>query len=214
MRITEGGIETAEGERPFDIVIWATGFDFGTGALSDGDPGPARSWRSPTTGLTARPHFSACRPPISPTSSFPAGPRCSRQQPAVQRRPGRLRHRDACLLRDHGYDVIEVTLEAEERWCEMIERNGHSLVHRNELLLRHQRPRKTSQVPPELGRTAEALQGDRARVPIPTTRPSDCHERPTWPTPSRRGRSTYRFRRWPPASTGNPPRRAAATEGR
>jgi hypothetical protein len=26
-------------------------------------------------------------------------------------------------VRDHGYDVIEVTLEAEERWCEMIERN-------------------------------------------------------------------------------------------
>ena len=34
MRITEGGIETADGAREFDIIVWATGFDFGTGALA------------------------------------------------------------------------------------------------------------------------------------------------------------------------------------
>ena len=31
--MTEHGIETADGEREFDIIVWATGFDFGTGAL-------------------------------------------------------------------------------------------------------------------------------------------------------------------------------------
>ncbi|MGH9096202.1 MAG: flavin-containing monooxygenase, partial [Acidimicrobiales bacterium] len=32
--VTTGGIETAEGLREFDIIVWATGFDFGTGALA------------------------------------------------------------------------------------------------------------------------------------------------------------------------------------
>ncbi len=41
VRMTEKGIETADGVEEFDIVVWATGFDFGTGALTaHGDPGP------------------------------------------------------------------------------------------------------------------------------------------------------------------------------
>ena len=32
-RVTEVGIETTEGLREFDVIVWATGFDFGTGAL-------------------------------------------------------------------------------------------------------------------------------------------------------------------------------------
>ena len=34
VRVTEAGIETTDGEREFDVIVWATGFDFGTGALS------------------------------------------------------------------------------------------------------------------------------------------------------------------------------------
>ena len=34
VRITEHGIETTDGVREFDIIVWATGFDFGTGALA------------------------------------------------------------------------------------------------------------------------------------------------------------------------------------
>ena len=34
VRVTETGIETTDGVRDFDIIVWATGFDFGTGALS------------------------------------------------------------------------------------------------------------------------------------------------------------------------------------
>ena len=33
VRLTARRIETADGVREFDIVVWATGFDFGTGAL-------------------------------------------------------------------------------------------------------------------------------------------------------------------------------------
>ncbi len=32
--VTETGIETADGLQEFDIIVWATGFDFGTGALN------------------------------------------------------------------------------------------------------------------------------------------------------------------------------------
>ena len=32
--MTERGIETADGVREFDVIVWATGFDFGTGALT------------------------------------------------------------------------------------------------------------------------------------------------------------------------------------
>ncbi len=34
LRITETGIETAEGHWEFDVIVWATGFDYGTGQLN------------------------------------------------------------------------------------------------------------------------------------------------------------------------------------
>ena len=33
MRVTPTGIETTDGNREFDMIVWATGFDFGTGPL-------------------------------------------------------------------------------------------------------------------------------------------------------------------------------------
>ncbi len=124
VRITEGGIETAEGERPFDIVIWATGFDFGTGALMRmgirGRHGLALAdhWADgPTT-------FLGVQTSNFPNLFFPGGPHA-----AAGNNPRYNGDQVDCVTetlvyaRDHGYDVIEVTLEAEERWCEMIERN-------------------------------------------------------------------------------------------
>lgn len=124
VRVTEGGIETAEGERPFDIVIWATGFDFGTGALMRmgirGRHGLALAdhWADgPTT-------FLGVQTTNFPNLFFPGGPHA-----AAGNNPRYNGDQVDCVTetlvyaRDHGYDVIEVTLEAEERWCEMIERN-------------------------------------------------------------------------------------------
>ncbi len=124
VRMTEGGIETAEGERSFDIVIWATGFDFGTGALMRmgirGRHGLALTdhWADgPTT-------FLGVQTTNFPNLFFPGGPHA-----AAGNNPRYNGDQVDCVTetlvyaRDHGYDVIEVTLEAEERWCEMIERN-------------------------------------------------------------------------------------------
>ena len=33
VRVTETGIETTDGVRELDVIVWATGFDFGTGAM-------------------------------------------------------------------------------------------------------------------------------------------------------------------------------------
>src|SRR5205814_1270488 len=33
-RVTAAGIETTDGSRDFDMIVWATGWDFGTGALT------------------------------------------------------------------------------------------------------------------------------------------------------------------------------------
>src|SRR3546814_11728866 len=45
LRFTERGLETAEGGRALDVIIWATGLDFGTGARArrgrTGGAGPA-----------------------------------------------------------------------------------------------------------------------------------------------------------------------------
>ncbi len=124
VRITEGGIETTEGERPFDVIIWATGFDFGTGALMRmgirGRQGLALAdhWADgPTT-------FLGLQTTNFPNLFFPGGPHA-----AAGNNPRYNGDQVDCVTetlayaRDHGYDVIEVTLEAEERWCEMIERN-------------------------------------------------------------------------------------------
>ena len=52
--VTETGIETAAGLREFDIIVWATGFDFGTGALSRLGAAAGTACRSRSTGPTAR----------------------------------------------------------------------------------------------------------------------------------------------------------------
>ena len=96
VRMTERGIETADGEREFDIVVWATGFDFGTGALhAHGDPRPERRR---TRGRMGRRSENVPRRPEHrlPEPLLPRwAARGSRQQSAVQRRPGRLHHRHA-----------------------------------------------------------------------------------------------------------------------
>ena len=72
--MTQHGIETADGLRDFDIIVWATGFDFGTGALNRmgirGRDGLAleESWADgPSTYLGL-----ACRG--FPNFFFPGGP--------------------------------------------------------------------------------------------------------------------------------------------
>ena len=163
VRMTERGIETADGVQEFDIVVWATGFDFGTGALTrmgirgrDGvaledhwADGPKTFLGVQTTG------FPNLFFPGGPHAAAGNNPRYNGDQVdfvtdalVVRARP-RLRH-------DRGRPGGRGAVDGHGR-----PRRGGVAVRREQLLLRDQHPREAAQVPPELGRSAEALQGDR-----------------------------------------------------
>jgi cation diffusion facilitator CzcD-associated flavoprotein CzcO len=123
VRMTERGIETSEGERAFDIVVWATGFDFGTGALARMDIrgreglALADSWADgPRTFLgvqtTGFPNFFF---PGGPHAAAGNNPRYNGDQ--VDFITDTLVH-----VRAQGFDAIEVDAAAEEKWTNMVDR--------------------------------------------------------------------------------------------
>ncbi len=163
VRMTERGIETAEGAQEFDIVVWATGFDFGTGALT-------RMGIRGRDGLALEDHwadgpktFLGVQTTGFPNLFFPGGPHAAAgNNPRYNGDQVDFITDALTFVRDHGYDTIEVDPAAEERWTDMVDRGAATAaVRREQLLLRDQHPRQAAQVPPELGRSAEALQGDR-----------------------------------------------------
>lgn len=124
-RVTASGIETADGAQEFDIVVWATGFDFGTGALNRmgirGRDGVALrdAWADgPTTYLGV-----ACVG--FPNFFFPGGPHgatgnnpryAGDQVDFVTDLLVHMRERDA--------HVVEVEQAAEDRWSNMVNKYG------------------------------------------------------------------------------------------
>src|SRR5690606_18122653 len=123
--LTERGIETAEGVRQHDVIVWATGFDFGTGALrrmgvrgrgglaleDHWADGPRTSLGVQTTGF--------------PNLFFPGGPHA-----AAGNNP-RYNGARADFVVDlplhapaHGYNTIEAGADAEERWTSMVDRGA------------------------------------------------------------------------------------------
>lgn len=118
-RITEDGIETAAGVEEFDIIIWATGYDFGTGALNrlgvQGRQGlPLKEYWAdgPRTYLgVATAGFPNFFFPGGPHGATGNNPRYAGDQVEIVT--------DAIVhVRDSGYDVVEVTEAAEEEWTD------------------------------------------------------------------------------------------------
>jgi len=125
VRVTPTGIETADGVRDFDIIVWATGFDFGTGALRlmgirgrDGlaledhwADGPKTFLGIQTTGF--------------PNLFFPGGPHAAAgNNPRYNGDQVDFITETLTYVRDHGYDAIEVDPAAEERWTDMVDRGA------------------------------------------------------------------------------------------
>jgi cation diffusion facilitator CzcD-associated flavoprotein CzcO len=121
VKVTETGIETSDGLREFDVIIWATGFDFGTGAMlrmgivgADGRrlndywaDGPLTYCGIMTHGF--------------PNLFFPGGPHgAAGNNP----RYGEIQVRFAQDIIDyagaHDKRRIEVPKEAEQAWMDMI----------------------------------------------------------------------------------------------
>ncbi len=123
VRITETGIETAEGTQEVDIIVWATGFDFGTGAL-------ARMGIRGRDGLTLADHwadgpqtFLGVQTTGFPNFFFPGGPHAAAgNNPRYNGDQVDFITDTLVYVRDHGYDTIEVTQAAEEKWTSMVDR--------------------------------------------------------------------------------------------
>ncbi len=125
IRVTRAGIETDDGERTFDIVVWATGFDFGTGALTRmgirGRHGLALEeyWADgPRT-------FLGVQATGFPNFFFPGGPHAAAgNNPRYNGDQVNFITDVITYVRDNGYDTIEVDAEAEERWTAMVDRGA------------------------------------------------------------------------------------------
>jgi cation diffusion facilitator CzcD-associated flavoprotein CzcO len=120
-RITETGIQTADGLREFDIIVWATGFDFGTGALMRmgirGRDGRALEddWADgPSTFLGVMSHG-------FPNFFFPGGPHgAAGNNPRYAEDQSNFIAAALAYLRDNGYCRVEVPEEKEKEWTDMI----------------------------------------------------------------------------------------------
>lgn len=121
LRVTESGIETSEGLREFDIIVWASGFDFGTGALNRmgirGRNGLALEdyWADgPHTFLGVMAHgFPNFFFPAGPHGAAGNNPRYGGDQ--VDFVAGALEY-----MRDHGHRLMEVPEDMENKWNQMI----------------------------------------------------------------------------------------------
>ncbi|WP_369230825.1 flavin-containing monooxygenase [Streptomyces sp. R21] len=118
-RITEDGIETPAGAEEFDIIIWATGYDFGTGALNRlgvrGRQGlPLKEYWSdgPRTYLgVATAGFPNFFFPGGPHGATGNNPRYAGDQVEIVT--------DAIVhARAGGYDTVEVSEAAETEWTD------------------------------------------------------------------------------------------------
>jgi len=122
-RVTATGIETADGASQFDIIVWATGFDFGTGALTRmgirGREGVALEdhWADgPTT-------FLGIQTAGFPNFFFPGGPHAAAgNNPRYNGDQVDFITDTLVYVRDNGYDTIEVDPAAEEKWTDMVDR--------------------------------------------------------------------------------------------
>jgi cation diffusion facilitator CzcD-associated flavoprotein CzcO len=125
LRMTETGIETADGVQEFDIVVWATGFDFGTGAL-------ARMGIRGRDGLALEEHwadgpttFLGIQTTGFPNFFFPGGPHAAAgNNPRYNGDQVDFVTETLVHLRDRGDDVIEVGAEAENLWTDMVDREA------------------------------------------------------------------------------------------
>ncbi len=123
VRMTASGIQTTDAERAVDIVVWATGFDFGTGALlrmgirGRGGRALEEAWADgPNT-------FLGVQTSGFPNFFFPGGPHAAAgNNPRYNSDQVDFVTDTLVYLRDHGYDAIEVDPAAEQQWTDMINR--------------------------------------------------------------------------------------------
>jgi len=125
VEVTTTGIRTAGGLREFDVIVWATGFDFGTGALT-------RMGIHGRQGLTLVDHwadgpqtFLGIQTSDFPNFFFPGGPHAAAgNNPRYNGDQVDFITQILVHVRDAGFDVVEVEPAAEEKWTSMVDRGA------------------------------------------------------------------------------------------
>jgi cation diffusion facilitator CzcD-associated flavoprotein CzcO len=125
VRVTEHGIETTADARELDIIVWATGFDFGTGALARmgirGRDGVllTDAWaEGPRT-------FLGVQTVDFPNFFFPGGPHAAAgNNPRYNGDQVDFIVDALVYAREHGIDTIEVDPAAEDKWTGMVDRGA------------------------------------------------------------------------------------------
>jgi cation diffusion facilitator CzcD-associated flavoprotein CzcO len=125
VRVTTSGIETADDAREFDIIVWATGFDFGTGALT-------RMGIRGRNGLALEDHwaggpktFLGVQTTGFPNFFFPGGPHAAAgNNPRYNGDQVDFITETLTYVRANGYDTIEINPAAEDKWTEMVDRGA------------------------------------------------------------------------------------------
>jgi cation diffusion facilitator CzcD-associated flavoprotein CzcO len=125
LRMTERGIETSAGLQEFDMVVWATGFDFGTGAL-------LRMGIRGRHGVTLDDHwadgprtFLGVQTTQFPNFFFPGGPHAAAgNNPRYNGDQVDFITDTLVYVREHGFDSIEVDPAAEDEWTAMVDRGA------------------------------------------------------------------------------------------
>jgi cation diffusion facilitator CzcD-associated flavoprotein CzcO len=123
VQVDATGIETTGGHRDYDIIVYATGFDFGTGALTRmGVRG--RDGLDLSTGWADGPSdFAGLSAHRLPNFFFPGGPHGAGggNYPRYAQDQVDWITRTLVHARDHGFDVFEPTRAQQEQWMTMIE---------------------------------------------------------------------------------------------
>jgi cation diffusion facilitator CzcD-associated flavoprotein CzcO len=123
VRVTESGIVTEGGAHDFDVIVWATGFDFGTGALlrmgvhGRGGVALTEHWADgPTTYLGVQTSG-------FPNLFFPGGPHAAAgNNPRYNGDQVDFITELLIHAREQGCQAIEVDSAAEDSWTAMIDR--------------------------------------------------------------------------------------------
>jgi cation diffusion facilitator CzcD-associated flavoprotein CzcO len=125
VRVTETGIDTTQDRQALDIIVWATGFDFGTGALLHMDI-EGRDGRKLADAWAEGPRtFLGLQTSGFPNFFFPGGPHAAAgNNPRYNSDQVDFVTDTLLYLRDHGCDTIEVDPGPEARWTAMVDRGA------------------------------------------------------------------------------------------
>jgi cation diffusion facilitator CzcD-associated flavoprotein CzcO len=135
LRVTRTGIETTDGLREFDVIVWATGFDFGSGSLlrmgvaGRGGLSLNDRWdEGPTDFMGIMSHG-------FPNFFFPGGPHGAGSGNYPRQASDQVDFVTDTIvyMRDHHRWIIEVPQEAEDAFMAMVtelaSRTGFSIDH-------------------------------------------------------------------------------------